>query len=129
MGAHEEASARRMSGVARFGGGLALTALLACGIGHLSADRAVEIATSRVPGSAATSARQGLARDLVPDSLTAVPPDKQVWAVVLNLGLPVDCVYTPSGEACPAAPGTTLVVLDAISGEILVAHSPAPPTL
>jgi hypothetical protein len=94
----------------------------------LSAAQAEAIATeaTRADGRAVmvVSSRSGHYAEVGPPGSTDVDADRWVWAVVLEtIQVAPSC---PSGAPCPVVGSTTLVVVDFVTGEVLIQETPAP---
>lgn len=106
-----------------------LLALCACSlVGGIGRERAIELASAGAPDDARVLSAEIGQLGAFADANT--PPgearDRQVWAIVLTGTFPGECVATESGDsACPPVAETRLVVLDAETGELLYATSPA----
>jgi hypothetical protein len=86
---------------------------------------AVSTSAARASGTVvAQSARSGFYAVVGPPGSDDVAGDRWVWAVVVSgsFGAP-DC---RDGEACPVVGVTSLVVLDYLTGEVLIQETPAP---
>lgn len=107
----------------------ALLATSACSlVGGISRERAIELASAGAPDDARlVSAEIGqLGAFADANTLPGEPRDREVWAIVLSGTFPGECVVTASGgSACPPEAESQLVVLDALTGELLYTTSPA----
>jgi hypothetical protein len=107
---------------------LLVVATLGCASNLLPREQAIQIALRHVgePSATVLSAREGPFRALGIEDHPADLAGREVWAVVVNGSEPGDCVITPTGEFCPPRPLTTLVVLDAVDGTVLMTEAPSP---
>lgn len=89
--------------------------------------RAIEIAQQQVanqPTVLVASAGK-LGTFVTANILPGADRSTHVWAIVLNDGMPGECVATPSGHICPPTVTTTEVILEFKTGVVLVSLSPA----
>jgi hypothetical protein len=95
----------------------ALTALDRTGMGGVSSAAVISARLTTVAGAEAAS------------SSMAAPPDEWVWAFIVRGSFPAPSCggYTASPHPCPPPATTMLVLLDARTGEFVLAVSPALP--
>lgn len=94
----------------------------------ISREDAILIAQSHLPSAEVSlvSAKLGQLADFAPTSVPSLPRDTPVWAIVFAGTFPGECVAAASGEQCPSAFSSVLVVLDAAQGVFVKAEYPAP---
>lgn len=88
--------------------------------------RLTTVADAEAALSSRAVVREWVGRTTAGFSLTA-PPDEWVWAFVVRGSFPsVSCGgYTATPHPCPPPATTTLILLDARTGEFVLAVSPA----
>jgi hypothetical protein len=111
----------------------ALTALNKTGIG-VSSVAVISVRLTTVAGAEAAmscceSLRQWVERTSAAGSSLAAPLDEWVWAFIVRGSFPAASCggYTATPHPCPAPATTMLVLLDARTGEFVLAVSPALP--
>lgn len=112
---------------------LATTVLAACGgsasgIGQEGAVAAARLTAARMSTSPVTlvSAASGAFHEFEPGLAASVAaPDREVWSVVFRGTFRGSCGGAGSAHPCPPPNTTVRVVLDLVSGAVLVASTPA----
>ena len=103
--------------------------VLGCGVASISRDRAIELARAASGDSSVSptivSAESGtLDRFVDARTLPADRRDRLVWAVVVSGGFGGECVVNADGgSVCPTGAVRKLVVLDFITGDLILAES------
>lgn len=102
------------------------TIVVACGLGGISRDRAIQLALDTAEGQVVVLSAESGPLDHFTDvrALPDEPADRMVWAVLLSGGFAGECVLNAAGEeVCPPGSTRKMVLLDYDDGELVLTES------